>query len=180
MKSNTAKSKKLSIVICTTGTRESLTKCLLSTTSSKIDTVEVIVIVQRNKVDFERIMNIKEFQRKDSKISFIYTSKTGLSKARNIGIEKAKSEYIFFTDDDCILERSTIKNILLWINQQKNKQKIMCFGKTLPYEPKKQSSTLEFPCCFKKRKTKNHHFMHCLDYEFGNNMLIAKGLVRGI
>lgn len=173
-------STKLSLIICTAGHRKSLTDCLRSLKFEKNNNLQVIVVVQRNQKDFMQEVNIQEFVKKNSKFTFIFTNTKGLSKARNIGINNATSKYLFFTDDDCILGKSTIKNIVTWINKQASKHTIICFGKTLAYEPQKHPSPFECPCCFEKGLVHKSHYMHWIDSGFGNNMLISKNIFSKI
>lgn len=176
MDKNTSASTTLSLIICTAGHRKSLIDCLRSATFGKNENLQIIVVVQRNQEEFIQEINIQEFMKKNSNITFIFTNTRGLSRARNIGIKNATSKHLFFTDDDCILGKSTIKNILSWIKKQKNKHKIICFGKTLPYEPQKHPVPFVCPCCFEKGVANKNHYMHWVDSGFGNNMLISKEL----
>jgi glycosyltransferase involved in cell wall biosynthesis len=67
------------------------------------DADEVIIIVQGMKG------KILQPKLKDYKI--IYDDRLGLSRSRNIAIEKSKSDFIWFLDDDVVLNSNCIKKL---------------------------------------------------------------------
>ncbi len=71
----------------------------------------------------------------DYPISVFY-SKSGLSLARNIGLKKAKGDYISFPDDDCVYTEQLIENIILFFNSRSEVEilSINCFDLTDSYK----------------------------------------------
>lgn len=53
-----------------------------------------------------------DFSKRDSRIELINQKNTGVSSARNLGIEASKGEYIYFIDSDDYLDYSTIEKLL--------------------------------------------------------------------
>jgi GT2 family glycosyltransferase len=85
-------------------------------------------------------------------IKEITSNQTGASRARNLGIKfalKQKAEILAFIDDDCIITKNWIKNIVTTFKDPKIN---IVFGQTLPYQPKKNLGKY-CPCIFTK---KNH------------------------
>jgi len=93
--------------------------------------------------------NIPLFYKNHPYIKEISSHKSGVSKARNLGIItglKLGAQIIAFTDDDCIITKKWINNIQKTFSNPKID---IVFGRTLPYQPKKHFG--EFcPCTFSK------------------------------
>ncbi|MBT3665628.1 glycosyltransferase [bacterium] len=67
------------------------------------DADEVIIIVQGSKD--------KTLQSKLKDYTVIFDDQLGLSRSRNIAIEKSKSDFIWFLDDDVVLKSNCIKKL---------------------------------------------------------------------
>lgn len=82
------------------------------------DLFEVIIILNGDKFPYysEIELQIKDF----SNFHLLYTSKKGVSNARNIGIEASKGKYICFVDDDDIISENYLKSLLFNINDRTN------------------------------------------------------------
>lgn len=103
---------KLTIIVCTTGKRRELSKCLLSLKKHK--DVEVLIIHNgQGRIDVPEGMTV------------MHISESNLSKARNVGWKKAHADYVAYIDDDSIADVNWIRSILLFI--QKN-PKACAFG----------------------------------------------------
>lgn len=102
-------SDKISVLVPTLGSRETELKRLFeSLINQKYDKLEIVIVVQDNFDLTRRICNLYSRQ---LDIVYIETSQMGLSKARNIGIEKATGDIILLSDDDCWYEKNSLKFI---------------------------------------------------------------------
>jgi len=75
-----------------------LRKCLDSLIGQTFTDFEVLVIDDGNEPGYEYIQ--EEYEKKDSRITFIRQENGGVSSARNRGIQQAKGKYISFVDSD--------------------------------------------------------------------------------
>jgi glucosyl-dolichyl phosphate glucuronosyltransferase len=102
----------LSIVICTFNRIKSLQKALNSLLNSNVGEhfVYEILIVDNNSNDNTREI-IKEEEKRNSSIHYLFVKTQGLSYARNFGFTKAKGEYIAYIDDDCIVPTDWIREV---------------------------------------------------------------------
>jgi glycosyltransferase involved in cell wall biosynthesis len=97
---------KFSLILCTINRDKEIRDFLLSLSSQTYVDFELIVVDQN--MD-NRVLNIlSDFQQ----LNIIYLkSKKGLSKARNIGLQKYSGDVVCFPDDDCTYPRELLENI---------------------------------------------------------------------
>lgn len=88
----------ISIVIPCYNAEQGLEKCLDSVVRQHYQNLE-IVIVDDGSEDGSSII-YDEFQKKDKRIKIIKQKNSGVSKARNVGVEAVTGEYICFVDAD--------------------------------------------------------------------------------
>ncbi|MBS9768163.1 MAG: glycosyltransferase family 2 protein, partial [Flavobacteriaceae bacterium] len=89
---------KISVIIPTYQPKEYIFDCLESVVENGLEQIEVLVIY--NGVKNDLFTKITDFCNENNHFRLIYTEKSGVSNARNIGISQSKGEYIAFIDDD--------------------------------------------------------------------------------
>ncbi len=96
---------KLSIIVPVYNVEKYLDKCLDRILNSTYKDFELIVINDGTKDNSEQIITkyLEKEEYKD-KITYISKENTGLSDTRNLGMSKAKGEYIAFVDSDDYIE----------------------------------------------------------------------------
>ena len=95
---------KVSIIIPTYNSEKYLEKCLNSAFNQTEKDIEVILINDGSKDNSKDI--IKKFN--DKRLVYIEKENEGIGKTRNLGIEKAKGEYLAFLDSDDYLEKDFV------------------------------------------------------------------------
>lgn len=88
----------LSIIIPVYNTEEYLRPCLDSILSQSFADYEVLLIDDGSSDDSGRICNA--YAQKDSRILVLHKENGGVSSARNLGLNHAKGEWIYFVDSD--------------------------------------------------------------------------------
>lgn len=100
---------KFSIIIPVYNVEGYLKKCLDSVVNQTYQNYETIIVCDKCSDNSEQIVD--EYVNKYKKFTKIYEEKTGLSKARNLGVEASSGEYILFLDGDDYFERNLLENL---------------------------------------------------------------------
>ncbi len=100
----------VSIIIPIYNVEKHLKKCLDSVLSQTYRNIEIILINDGSTDNSGHIAD--EYSRHHDNISVIHTNNGGLSRARNIGIERASGDWISFIDSDDYVSRDFILKIL--------------------------------------------------------------------
>ncbi len=100
---------KFSIIVPVYNVENYLRKCLDSIVNQTCQNYEVIIICDKCSDNSEVIVD--KYVKKYKNFSKIFAEKTGLSKARNLGIEASKGEYILFLDSDDFFEKTLLETI---------------------------------------------------------------------
>ena len=113
MQENNMNDLKITIIIPTYNPKDYLWDCLnsIENQSLKKTYYEVIIILNGEKEPyFENIKNHLNSYTFNSRL--LYSERNGVSNARNIGIDKAKSRYITFIDDDDWISPTYLEQLL--------------------------------------------------------------------
>ena len=97
-------------------------KCLNSIVSQSLDkgNYEVFIILNGDKEPF--FTEIESYLKNNNLNNFhlIYTQEKGVSNARNIGLDRAKGDYICFVDDDDFLDKNYLEEMLRVVLKYRN------------------------------------------------------------
>ena len=123
---------RISVVIVTRNRIHKLKRCIFSLLGSTVKPDEILII-DNNSTDTTQV-EATEISKKYKRynIKYFKEKRVGISYARNIGLVKAKSDIIAFTDDDCVVDKDWIKNIIL--AHSKYPDAIAIGGNTLNYD----------------------------------------------
>lgn len=101
----------ISVIIPTYNRQESLKKCLDSIFQIDYSDYEVIVVNDGSTDGTKEFL--EKYKQKHSQLKALHLDKNyGPSVARNKGIEIAQGEIIAFTDDDCIVDKNWLREIV--------------------------------------------------------------------
>ncbi|MDR2413138.1 MAG: glycosyltransferase family 2 protein [Rickettsiales bacterium] len=91
---------KISVIIANYNNADYLHDCLDSVASQSFTDLECIVVDDGSTDDSKKI--IRQFARRDKRFRTVFQENRGVSAARNVGLDMARGEWIFFLDsDDC-------------------------------------------------------------------------------
>lgn len=101
---------KISVIIPVYNSEKYLEDTILSVINQSYKNLQVILI-NDGSTDSSRSI-CEKFRQKDNRIELINIKNSGVSRARNIGIDHAIGEYIFFVDSDDILFEDSIERLI--------------------------------------------------------------------
>lgn len=101
---------KVSIVVPVYNTKkEYLDECIYSALNQDYKNIEVLIIDDGSKEDTAKLCDA--YMKVDSRVKVIHKENEGVSVARNIGIEEATGDWVFFLDSDDWIEKDSFANI---------------------------------------------------------------------
>lgn len=158
----------VSVVVVTRNRPNQLNDLLMSLHKSKFGNFELIIIDQSDQPIFDQINNKKRF----NSLKYFFQDKKGLSVGRNLGVHKSTGDIICFTDDDCIVDKLWINNIVKAFDK---KNVVGVFGQVLPYKPGIHKNKL-CPCVINKNTETiiEKPTVHYKYIGFGNNMAFKR------
>ena len=108
---------KLSIIVPVYNVEKYLDDCLNSLTSQNIskDMYEIICVDDGSSDNSGKILD--KYAIKNTNMKVFHKSNGGVSSARNIGLNNARGEYIWFVDADDVIARHSISYIIEIIQQ---------------------------------------------------------------
>lgn len=162
----------ISVLLCTRNRGDRIRDAIDSILENSYTNFELIVLDQS--LDDKTKEVLEKYH--DSRIRYIRSHTVGLSKSRNIAINKCLTEIIAFTDDDCIVDREWLASIML---EYKNDSSLMgIFGRVLPYG---KGGALMVCHCTIDSMDRNNVEKPVIPYKVlghGNNMSFKKNVFR--
>ena len=103
---------KVSIIVPVYNTEKYLSQCVESILSQTFIDFELLLIDDGSKDDSGKICD--EYAAKDNRIRVFHIANSGVSTARNMGLDNAKGKYIAFLDaDDYWYDSTAIERLLV-------------------------------------------------------------------
>lgn len=130
----------ISLVVCTRNRASSLPACLAALNRLESDVAYEVVVVDNGSTDHTAAILADYASTAHTRVVVVYETNTGLSNARNAGIQVAQGEIIAFTDDDCYPTPDYLKAIAQCFQDQS-----IAFigGKVLLFDPSDLPITIQ-------------------------------------
>lgn len=122
----------ISIIVPIYNVEKYIHKCINSIINQTYKNIEVILVDDGSTDRCSEICD--EFAKKDNRIKVIHQKNSGLSEARNTGIENSSGEYLLFIDSDDYIEVCTCEHLIKCLS--KEKVDIIQFKKRIYFENK--------------------------------------------
>lgn len=107
---------KISVIIPVYGVEDYIEKCVDSIVNQTFKDIEIIIVNDGTK---DNSIKIIEDKFKDKRIKIYHKENGGLASARNYGITKAKSEYLFFVDSDDFIDTTCLEKMYQIVEKEK-------------------------------------------------------------
>lgn len=121
MKKTKIMKKKVAIIIPVYNSSKFLKECIESVLLQTYKNIEIILINDGSTDDSLEI--IKSYSKKDKRIRYCSIKNSGVSIARNTGLEMCESEKVIFVDSDDIITPNLVE---ILINKGENAEFVMC------------------------------------------------------
>jgi FkbM family methyltransferase len=126
--------RRIGVLVCTMNRPDKFRRCLDSILESveacegEGRVFEIVVVDQSSDDQTRRIV-----EQTCGRVRHIPMTRSGISRGRNLGLKELTTEVIALTDDDCIVERDWLRQIVERF--EKYPECDALFGRTLAYEP---------------------------------------------
>lgn len=105
----------ISIIVPVYNVEKHLSKCIESIIDQTYSNLEIILIDDGSTDNSGKICD--KYAVNDERIKIIHKENSGVSKARNLGINSAHGEYISFVDSDDYVDKDYIRDMFLQVKQ---------------------------------------------------------------
>ncbi len=106
----------ISIIVPVYNVEAYLDRCVESLTCQTCQDLEILLIDDGSTDQSGTICD--QWQKRDDRIRVLHQKNSGVSEARNAGLQMAKGEYLFFVDADDWLERDCLLEMLLHMEEE--------------------------------------------------------------
>lgn len=130
---------KVSVIVPVYNNEQYIERCLNSIQNQSYKNLEVIVINDGSKDNTK--IKLQKYN-DDTRFTIVNKSNEGVSKARNLGLEKASGDYITFVDSDDWIEKDTYLSVIEEIKNNKNNDIVSFNYKTTLEEIKKNEEDI--------------------------------------
>ena len=131
----------IGVIIPVYNNEKFIEKCIKSVLEQTYKDINIYVVDDGSKDDSARI--IKNLEKNNKNIKYIYQENSGVSAARNNGLDKSRDEYICFLDSDDFLDKDYAKKMIQKANAE-NSDIVTCATKVvLGDEVSKLSTSFE-------------------------------------
>ncbi len=100
---------KVSVVIPIYNVEKYIEECLCSVLKQSLQEIEIVCVNDGSKDGSMSV--VKHYACKDSRIVIVNKENGGLSSARNVGIDKAQGEYVYFLDSDDYIKQDALETL---------------------------------------------------------------------
>ena len=122
---------KISAIICTCDRHELLRCALDSLLRQTIPRTDYEIIIIDNSTDKKAALSFRDTIPKEDEIIYHYESTPGLSRARNIAVDKVQADIVAFMDDDAVAHDDWLEKILAAFDSSGGRAGVVG-GKVLP------------------------------------------------
>ena len=106
---------KISVIVPVYNTEKYLEECISSIVDQTFKDIEIICIDDGSTDNSLKIL--KDFEKRDDRITVIHQENQGPSKAKNVGLNHAKGEYVIFIDSDDFFELTAFEQCYSLANE---------------------------------------------------------------
>lgn len=122
----------ISVIIPVYNAGQHLYRCLDSIINQTYRNLEIIIVDDGSTDGSDKVCD--EYRKKDERIRVIHQENSGVSRARNVGLEQATGDYVNFPDSDDYIDADTYETLLDAIRRED--AEAVCFEYYVTYSNK--------------------------------------------
>ncbi|NTW98359.1 MAG: glycosyltransferase [Geobacteraceae bacterium] len=107
----------ITVIVPVFNTQKYLTKCIDSIINQSYQNLQILLIDDGSTDNSSQICDI--YAARDSRVCVVHKDNKGVSSARNLGVERAKGDYVSFIDSDDWLEPHAYEHLVCCILEHK-------------------------------------------------------------
>ncbi len=153
---------KVSVIVPVYRVEKYIDRCIRSLIKQTLTNIEILCICEKEDTSYQKLL---AYEQKDSRVTVIEKTNTGVSAARNAGIQAAKGKYIAFVDADDWIERYALKQ--LYNTAERYQAQIVAYGIWPTVEPSSDKRSI-FDCTPTRNVIYRGNGIKALFYEHGS------------
>ncbi len=158
---------KVSVIVPVYRVEKYIDRCIRSLIKQTLTNIEILCICEKEDTSYQKLL---AYEQKDSRVTVIEKTNTGVSAARNAGIQAAKGKYIAFVDADDWIERYALKQ--LYNTAERYQAQIVAYGIWPTVEPSSDKRSI-FDCTPTRNVIYRGNGIKALFYEHGSRPYIG-------
>ncbi len=103
---------RITVAVCTYNRFHILGKCLESLRKQTLPTEQYQILVVDNSLNPEASKEFRDSLTEFTNLKYMITDRAGIGYARTVAMNNCKTEFIAYTDDDCVVPSNWLENIL--------------------------------------------------------------------
>jgi glycosyltransferase involved in cell wall biosynthesis len=108
---------RITVAVCTYKRFELLHKCLESLKNQSLPKHEYMILVVDNSLDYKKSEEFRDSLKEFSNLEYLITDRAGIGYARTVAMDNCRTEFLAYTDDDCVVPSDWLENILIKFSQ---------------------------------------------------------------
>lgn len=104
-----------SIIVPVYNAEKYMNQCIDSLVNQEVKSCEYEIILVNDGSTDSSLSIMREYEKKCERVTVVDQSNQGVATARNLGIEHARGNYIFFVDSDDWIEKNTLSVMYEWV-----------------------------------------------------------------
>ena len=108
---------RITIAVCTYNRFKLLHKCLESLKNQSLPKHEYMILVIDNSLNYKTSEEFRDSLKGFSNLEYLITDRAGIGYARTVAMNNCQTEFLAYTDDDCVVPPEWLENILKKFSQ---------------------------------------------------------------
>jgi len=110
---------RITVAVCTYNRFKLLHKCLVSLKNQSLPKHDYMILVVDNSLNYKISEEFRDSLQGFSNLEYLITDRAGIGYARTVAMDNCRTEFLAYTDDDCLVPFDWLENILIKFSQHR-------------------------------------------------------------